>query len=105
MGRFQISNLSFYETPSDIEVQGGLFYYRNFINFRGLLSKRLYADPTYFSDEKEGFVAEEYRENNGDYIYNSQFSTENHKTQITLEVKTTGNSNSIWAHMTSYTDD
>ncbi|MGD1713662.1 hypothetical protein [Dapis sp. BLCC M172] len=110
MGRFKISDLSFYETIGDIEIQGGLFYYRNFSNLRNLLFPSLsiygFYPPTltnYFSEEKEGFLAEEFRENNGGYIYHRPFSTQDHKTQITLEVKRTGNSNSIWGHMTSYT--
>ncbi len=47
MGRLQIMDLSFCETISDIEVQGGLFYYRNFSNLRNLLFQNLSTYASY----------------------------------------------------------
>ncbi|MDJ0516706.1 MAG: hypothetical protein QNJ74_10785 [Trichodesmium sp. MO_231.B1] len=108
MERYKISDLSFCETIIDIEVQGGLFYYRNLTNFRNLLFPSLSISasypPTstnYFSEEKEGFVAEESRKDNGNYVYHSQFR--DHKTQITVKLELTDNSNYIWGRITSYT--
>ncbi|NES05908.1 MAG: hypothetical protein F6K22_25740 [Okeania sp. SIO2F4] len=106
MRKLKISDLSFDETISDIEVRGGFFYSSNFNNFRDFLFERLHIyAPTlknYLSEEKQESVAQESRENNGDYIYHRRFSTLDNNTQITVEVKMTSNSNSIRGHMTSY---
>lgn len=106
MSILQINDLPFYETVTDAEVQGGLFYYRNLTNLRDLLLQRLSYSPTlkqYFSEEREGFVVEDSREDGDGYTYRLLSASEDGKSQITVELGRRGNSNFTFGYITSST--